>query len=150
MMSQAYTHHWDEIEYFDLAVVQADQEPKMAGVKAACNGCHTPIAFLAGDNPPPRVKERSRANESVSCDVCHTIKGAGTDPPFNFSYISSPGKTKFGPRQGLESPHHKTEKLDFISTPEFCGNCHNEKSPTYKPFDYKKFYAQIAHPRPKK
>jgi len=23
MMSQAYTHHWDEIEYFDLAVAHA-------------------------------------------------------------------------------------------------------------------------------
>jgi len=53
MMSQAYTHHWDEIEYFGLAVPHADKEPKFAGAQAGCNGCHAPIAFLAGDVPPP-------------------------------------------------------------------------------------------------
>src|SRR5512145_96106 len=47
MMAQAYTHHWDEIEYFKLAVPHAEKDAKVAGVKAGCNGCHTPIAFLA-------------------------------------------------------------------------------------------------------
>ncbi len=53
MMSQAYTHHWDEIEYFKLAVPHAEKDSVVAGVKAGCNGCHAPIAFLAGDVPPP-------------------------------------------------------------------------------------------------
>ena len=34
MMSQAYTHHWDEIEYFQLAVPHAEKDPVVAGVKA--------------------------------------------------------------------------------------------------------------------
>ncbi len=129
MMSQSYTHHWDEIEYFQLAVPHADKEPKLKGIKADCNGCHAPIAFLAGDVPPPRPEKKSRANEGVSCDVCHTITGKGEETPYNFNYVSSPGKTKYGPRDGVESPHHKTMKLPFIQTPEFCGTCHNEKSP---------------------
>ena len=33
MMSQAYTHHWDEIEYFDLAVPHAELDEVVAGVK---------------------------------------------------------------------------------------------------------------------
>ena len=86
-MSQAYTHHWDEIEYFELAVPHAEKEPKVAGVKAGCNGCHAPLAFLAGDIPPQRPAEGSRANESVSCDVCHTITGFEGDVPFNFNWI---------------------------------------------------------------
>ena len=57
MMSQSYTHHWDEIEYFELALPHAQKEPKVAGVKAGCNGCHAPLAFLAGDIPPPRPAE---------------------------------------------------------------------------------------------
>ena len=129
MMSQAYTHHWDEIEYFELAVPHAEKDPVVAGVKAGCNGCHAPIAFLAGDVPPPRPAENSRANESVSCDVCHTIVGFKGDTPYNFNYVSSPGKTKYGPKAGLESPYHATQQLDFISTAEFCGTCHNEMSP---------------------
>ena len=129
MMSQAYTHHWDEIEYFKLAVPHAEKDPKVAGVKAGCNGCHSPIAFMAGDVPPPRPEANSRANESVSCDVCHTITGFKGDTPFNFNYISEPGRIKYGPREGAVSPAHETRALDFIKTADLCGTCHNEKSP---------------------
>ena len=128
MMSQAYTHHWDEIEYFKLAVPHAEKDPVVAGVKAGCNGCHSPIAFLAGDVPPPLPSANSRANESVSCDVCHTVTGFKGDVPHNFNFISEPGK-KYGPRDGVESPEHNTVKSEFLGTSEFCGTCHNEKSP---------------------
>lgn len=130
MMSQAYTHHWDEIEYFDLAVAHGEVDAKVKPVSDGCNGCHTPMAFLAGDVPPPRPSKNSRANESVSCEVCHTISGyKGEDEPFNFSYISQPGRTKWGPKPGLKSPHHDTQESDLIKQAEFCGNCHNEKDP---------------------
>jgi len=129
MMSQAYTHHWDEIEYFQLAIPHADKDPKVAEIKATCNGCHAPAAFFIGDVPPPLPYAGSRANESVFCDVCHTIKGMNGDTPFNFNYILSPGTIKYGPRQGVVSPFHETQSSDFIKSPDFCGTCHNEKSP---------------------
>ncbi len=129
MMSQAYTHHWDEIEYFKLAVPHAEKDPKVAGVKAGCNGCHAPLAFLAGDVPPPKPEAKSRANESVSCDVCHTISGFKGDTPYNFNYISEPGRLKYGPREGAVSPAHETKQSNFHKTAEFCGTCHNEKDP---------------------
>lgn len=129
MMSQAYTHHWDEIEYFDLAVAHAEKVPDLKPVVDGCNGCHTPLAFLAGDVTPPRPSENSRANESVSCEVCHTITGFKGDVPFNFNFISSPGRTKYGAKSGLSSPHHDTEYLDFYTQAEYCGTCHNEKNP---------------------
>lgn len=129
MMSQAYTHHWDEIEYFELAIPHAERDPMVAGVKAGCNGCHAPLSFLAGDVPPPRPEAKSRANESVSCDICHTINQFKGDTPHNFNWISEPGRTKFGPKPGLSSPHHDTKESDFIKQAEYCGTCHNEKSP---------------------
>jgi len=129
MMSKAYTHHWDEIEYFKLAVPHAEVDKSMDDVQAGCNGCHTPIAFMADDIPPPKPEENSRANESVSCDVCHTITGFQGEIPFNFNYISKPGRVKYGPKEGKESPHHTTQYNEFITTTEFCGTCHNEKSP---------------------
>lgn len=129
MMSQAYTHAWDEIEYFKLAVPHAEKDPIVAGVKAGCNGCHSPIAFLAGDVPPPLPGKMSMANESVNCDVCHTITGFEGDIPFNFNYISSPGNIKYGPRENVESPEHEIKKSEFLGTAEFCGTCHNEKDP---------------------
>jgi len=129
MMSQAYTHHWDEIEYFELAVEHGKKDPKFKPVADGCNGCHTPMAFLAGDVPPPRPAENSRANESVNCEICHLIIGFEGDTPFNFNYMVKPGRTKYGPKPGLVSPHHTTKKLDFISQTEFCATCHNEKNP---------------------
>jgi len=129
MMSQAYTHHWDEIEYFKLAVPHAEKDPIVAEVKAGCNGCHTPIAFLAGDVPPPLPEKMSMANESVNCDVCHTVTGYEGDTPYNFNFISSPGNIKYGPRENVESPEHEVRKSEFLGTAEFCGTCHNEKSP---------------------
>ena len=129
MMSQAYTHHWDEVEYFKLAVPHAEKDAKVAEVKAGCNGCHAPIAFLAGDVPPPKPEMNSRANESVSCDVCHTVTGFAGDVPHNFNFISSPGNIKYGPRSTGNSPEHEIKKSDFLQTAEFCGTCHNEMSP---------------------
>ena len=130
MMSQAYTHHWDEIEYFDLAVAHVEADPGLKDVVDGCNGCHTPLAFMDGKFPPPRPSEKSMANESVSCEVCHLIQAAQTDPPFNFSYFIEPGMTKYAGRTpGTESPAHKIVTKDIFRTTEFCANCHNEKNP---------------------
>lgn len=129
MMSQAYTHHWDEIEYFKLAVPHAGKDPVVAGVKAGCNGCHAPIAFLAGDVPPPRPEKMSRANESVSCELCHTVTGFAGDTPHNYNWISVPGSDKRGPREGKPTPEHEQVRSEFLGTAEFCGTCHNEKDP---------------------
>jgi nitrate/TMAO reductase-like tetraheme cytochrome c subunit len=127
MMSQAYTHHWDEIEYFKLALPHAEKEPRMAGVRAGCNGCHAPLAFLDGDIPPKPPVAGTRANESVSCDLCHTITGFRGELPGNYNYVVDPGKTKQGARGGFESPHHVIAKNEFLHTAEFCGQCHNEQ-----------------------
>ena len=130
MMSQAYTHHWDEIEYFELAVAHADAKPELKGPVDGCNGCHAPLAFMGGTLPPPKPSEKSMANESVSCEVCHLIRSAQTDPPFNFSYLIEPGVKKYAVRKpAIESPAHKIETNEFYRTTEFCGNCHNEKNP---------------------
>lgn len=129
MMSQAYTHHWDEIEYFKLAVPHAEKDEIVAEVKAGCNICHTPLAFMAGDVPPPTPDKGSRANEAVSCEVCHTITGFAGDVPFNGNYISEPGAKKYGPRSTGQSPAHEMVQSEFLGTSEFCGTCHNEKSP---------------------
>ena len=129
MMSQSYTHHWDEIEYFELALPHALKEAKVAGVKAGCNGCHAPLAFLAGDIPPKPPAEGTRANEGVSCDLCHSITGFEGEVPFNFNFIAEPGDAKQGTRAGVESPGHDIAVNPFLGTAEFCGTCHNEKDP---------------------
>ena len=129
LMSQSFTHHWDEIEYFELALPHALKVEKVAGVKAGCNGCHAPLAFLAGDIPPQRPAAGTRANEGVSCDLCHSITGFEGEVPFNFNYIAEPGDAKQGTRTGVESGGHEIAVNPFLGSAEFCGTCHNEKDP---------------------
>lgn len=129
MMHRSFTHEWDEIEYFELALPHALKVEKVAGVKAGCNGCHAPLAFLAGDIPPERPAKGTRANEGVSCDLCHSITGFEGDVPFNFNFVVSPGDAKQGVRAGTESPGHDIAVNPFMATAELCGTCHNEKDP---------------------
>lgn len=130
MMSQAYTHHWDEIEYFDVAVAHANAKPEFKDAVDGCNGCHTPLGYMNGVMPPARPAENTMANESVSCEVCHLMQGSTTDPPFNYSYVLKPGMTKYsGRKPAVDSPAHKIVTSDFYRTTEFCGTCHNEKNP---------------------
>jgi nitrate/TMAO reductase-like tetraheme cytochrome c subunit len=129
MMSQSYTHEWDEIEYFELALPHSEKVEKVAGVKAGCNGCHAPLAFLAGDIPPKPPAEGTRANEGVSCDLCHSIVGFEGEVPFNFNFTVEPGDVTQGTRPDVESPGHEIAVNEFLGTAEFCGTCHNEKDP---------------------
>jgi hypothetical protein len=129
MMAQAFTHHWDEIEYFDLAVAHGLNNKDFGDAHLDCNGCHAPLAYLAGDVPPPRPSKGSRANESVSCEVCHLIHDYQADTPFNFNFIINPGKTKYSTRKSdVESPDHQIVRSELHGKGEFCGICHNEKN----------------------
>lgn len=130
MMSEAFTHKWDEIEYFDLALPHSEKDERVAEVKAGCNACHSPLAYVTGDIPPKRPSFNTRANESVSCEVCHSIVGFAGDVPYNGNYIMRAGKTKFGTRKSdIQSPAHEIELNPLLKSGDFCGICHNEKSP---------------------
>jgi len=65
LMAKAYTHEWDEIEYFKLALPHSETDERVAEVKAGCNGCHSPLAYVTGDIPPKKPSFNTRANESV-------------------------------------------------------------------------------------
>ncbi len=129
LMAKSFTHAWDDVEYFRLALPHALKFEKVSGVKAGCIACHGPLAFLSGDIPPKPPKENTRANEGVSCEICHNIAGTTEKVPFNFSYTIKPGNVKHGPRYNIKSPAHGVVHSDFIKTPEFCATCHDEQSP---------------------
>jgi hypothetical protein len=129
LMTHSFTHPWDEIEYFELALPHSEKEPKVAGIKAGCIGCHAPLAYLAGDIPPQRPAAGTRANEGVSCDLCHSIVGFEGDVPFNGNFVVAPGEAVQGTRSDSESMGHSIEPNPFLESAEFCGTCHNEKDP---------------------
>ena len=128
LMAKSFTHSWDDVEYFKLALPHAQKLAKVAGVKAGCIACHSPLAFLSGDIPPKSPSANTRANEGVSCEVCHNITGTTKEAPFNFSYTIEPNGVKEGPRKDAKAPHG-THYSAFLKSPEMCATCHDEASP---------------------
>jgi cytochrome c peroxidase len=81
-------------------------------------------------------KKKYSMEEGVTCEACH---GAGSE--YNDMKVMkqiTAGEVN-GADYGLIDPDEAN-----------CVSCHNEKSPTYKGFDYKEYVARIAHPTPEK
>jgi len=129
LMSKSFTHPWDDIEYFKLALPHALKLEKVAGVKAGCIACHGPLAFLTGDIPPKPPKAGTRVNEGVSCEICHSMTGSTEKVPFNFSFEVNPGRVKYGNRHDAETKSHDTQYSAFVQSSELCATCHDEQSP---------------------
>ncbi len=128
LMAKSFTHSWDDVEYFKLALPHAEKFAKVAGVKAGCIACHGPLAFLTGDIPPKPPQAGTRANEGVSCEICHNIVGTTEKVPYNFSFEIKPGRVKQAPRKGIRAPHG-VKYSEFLRSPEMCATCHDEQSP---------------------
>ena len=82
MMSQAYTHHWDEIEYFKLAVPHAEKDSVVAGVKAGCNGCHAPDRLPGRRRAaaPPRPRTAGPTSRSPARSAIRSPDSRATRP----------------------------------------------------------------------
>ncbi len=93
-----------------------------------CLSCHVTAHGVAAELVGKGVK----VEDGVGCESCH---GPGSDYKKN-SVMKDKEKAIAA---GLIIPDEKT-----------CVKCHNDKSPTFKEFDFKKMYAKIAHPVPKK
>jgi hypothetical protein len=120
--------------YETLGTKEAKAVAKKAGVKGdpqkakECLKCHVTEAEV-DDKLLMGTYEK---NKGVQCETCH---GPGND------YFKMPV---------MKDQKKALANGMIIPTEETCVKCHNEKSPTYKAFDYKKFYEKINHPNPKK
>lgn len=118
--------------YEVLATDKAKEVGKKLGVEnpqAAdqCLACHTTKGILKGFAADATYK----IDEGVGCEACH---GAGS----NYKTMSVMKDRAAAVAAGLVMGDEKT-----------CLACHNEKSPTYKPFKYADAWKAIAHPVPK-
>jgi len=115
-----------------------------------CLKCHTTGFGVGGYevkdedfwNPEPEdktgVKAVKRMNglQAVGCEACH---GPGSKYKSKKTMQAIFAGELDGTTVGLIKISEKT-----------CTGCHNEESPTYKPFNYEERNAEIAHPIPEK
>lgn len=99
----------------------------------ACLKCHA-----SGYNAEASLLgKRFKIEDGVQCETCH---GAGSE------YKS----------KKIMEDHAKSVAAGMVdfsdpgSIEKQCITCHNEESPTYKPFDFEKKWPEIAHPVPPK
>lgn len=92
----------------------------------ACIQCHT-----TGNNP---------AFAGIQCEACH-------GPGVKYSAISIMNKSKW--KENPDAQRKLAIDAGLVIQPEekSCTACHNAKSPTFKPFDFKARYELIKHPK---
>jgi len=93
----------------------------------ACLGCHT-TGYEAGGYGAEAMAEVDLGN--VGCESCH---GAGSE----YKSMKVMKDREAALAAGLLIPNEAT-----------CTKCHNEKSPTFKGFNYAEYWAKIAHKLP--
>ncbi len=93
----------------------------------ACIKCHATVGSVDA-----KLVASAKMDEGVSCESCH-------GPGSMYKGASIMKNRELAMQKGL-----------VIPTEEVCKTCHNEESPTYKPFNYAEKAALIAHPNPAK
>lgn len=104
----------------EMGIADATTDP-------ACISCHSTVGGVDA-----KLVASAKMAEGVSCESCH-----------------GPGSMYKG-ASVMKNRDLAMQKGMILPTKEVCIACHNEKSPTYKPFNYDEKVAMIAHPNPKK
>ncbi len=125
--------------YKTLQTAEADKIAAEKGIKgkaveaAECLKCHVTGHGVDAS----KFDKKFKIEEGVQCEACH---GAGSEYKSmkvmkDHAKSVAAGMTDFTAEGSIEAQ---------------CKTCHNEESPTYKPFDFEKKWAIIAHPIPAK
>ena len=103
-----------------------------------CDGCHEPLAILAGEGTPlPVVGPNEAMEEGASCILCHTavearplIGNGGLTVKMNeiHRYLD-PGLIMAAPEEHARAMQAKTHN-PLMGKSELCGACHTEIRPT--------------------
>ena len=121
--------------YQTLASDKAKEIAKEKGIDNAqeadeCLCCHVTGHGVAAEFLGPKYDK----TEGVGCESCH---GAGTDYKKKKTMVAIMAGEIEGASVGLLTPDEKT-----------CVGCHNDKSPTFKEFNFEEMLEKIAHPIP--
>jgi len=122
--------------YEVLATPAAKEVAKKAGLSEdpqkspKCLECHV----TAYDAPPTAKAATYKMEEGVTCEACH---GPGSE------------YWKMTTMKAIFERKVKGEEVGLVlPTEKGCTACHNQKSPTFKGFNFAEYSKKIAHPVP--
>lgn len=90
-----------------------------------CLSCH-----VTGHGVAAEMLGKTLVEDGVGCESCH---GAGKD---------------YKKKSVMQDREASIAAGMVVPTEETCVQCHNDKSPTFKGFDFDEYVAKIAHPKP--
>jgi tetratricopeptide (TPR) repeat protein len=105
-----------------------------------CEGCHDPIAVVAGAITEGAPRKRPYDQDGVTCMVCHSIQSVTTRGTGSFVIaepavmVDEKGQPIHGPVSDEEilahlDRHSAAVMKPFYKTPEFCASCHKAALP---------------------
>ena len=112
-----------------------------------CIKCHTTAFGVAAD----MIKKGFDAKAGVQCESCHGP--ADQHMKARFAAASKAGGYEgFGDDKSKAAPVQKVPEGEIIANVDqkTCLQCHNDESPTFKPFCFYERRAKIAHLDPRK
>lgn len=130
------------------------QEATYVGA-AKCKMCHQKQHKTWMDSKHARAFEslKSSDRKDPKCLVCH-VTGYETLKEVKSELSGVQCESCHGPGSAYIKVHAKKDKegarkagMIAHPTPDSCKTCHNEKSPTFKGFDYAKMWEAIKHPK---
>ena len=126
------TPHAKAFETLQSAAADKIAKDKGFSSKAAdtpeCLACHVSGMKDKG----AKFDAKFEKSEGVGCEACHGAGGA-----FKSKHSKDLAE---GYKLGLV-----VDKVEGGAAEKHCKTCHNDKSPTFKSFDFKKYWAKIEH-----
>lgn len=124
--------------YNTLTTAKANEFAKARGIdKPAAEATECLQCHVVGYGEDAKLAEKTfDYKDGVQCETCHGPGSAYKTLPVMKDHAKSvaAGMTEYKDEAAIEAQ---------------CRTCHNEKSPSYKEFDFKKQWEKIKHPVPK-
>lgn len=97
-----------------------------------CLQCHVTQPAEGMVEEPRAGREGFLVEHGVQCETCH---GPGSE---------------YKSMRVMKDREASIANGMVVPTKEMCLTCHNEKSPTYKPFKFEEAWAKVNHPNPER
>lgn len=128
----------------EIAKAKGIDDPQKSDL---CLKCHTTAFGVAAD----LIKKGFDSKQGVQCESCH---GPG-EAHFKARFAAAAkggGEEGFGDEKGKAAAYQKIPESEIITKVDqkTCLSCHNQESPTFKPFCFYERSAKIAHLDPRK